>query len=225
MKNFIHTATRISLALSFATAAFGQNYSQVNLVANVAGIAPVTDPTLINPWGLSRSSSSAWWVSDNGSGLATLYNGAGAKQSLIVTIPKADPNSKTFPTGTPTGTIFNGSATDFLISGKPATFLFATLDGTISAWNPAVAVAPGAAPPSTHAVVAVKTTDGSVYTGLTSAFVGGKPFLYAANSSKGRVDVYDNTFAPVTLPREKERRPPSLTPSSLRTTTPSTSKP
>ncbi|MBB5330607.1 TIGR03118 family protein [Tunturiibacter gelidoferens] len=207
MKNFIHTATRISLALSFATAAFGQNYTQVNLVANAAGIAPVTDPTLINPWGLSRSSNSPWWVSDNGSGLSTLYNGAGAKQSLIVTIPKADPNSKTFPTGTPTGTIFNGAQTDFLISGKPATFLFATLDGTISAWNAAVAVAPGAAPPSTNAVVAVKTTDGSVYTGLTSAFVGGKPFLYAANSSKGRVDVYDNNFAPVTLPREKGATP------------------
>jgi len=207
MKNFIHTATRISLALSFATAAFAQNYSQINLVANAAGIAPVTDPTLINPWGLSRSSNSPWWVSDNGSGLSTLYNGAGAKQGLIVTIPKADPNSKTFPTGTPTGTIFNGSATDFLISGKPATFLFATLDGTISAWNAAVAVAPGAAPPSTNAVVAVKTTDGSVYTGLTTAFVGGKPFLYAANSSKGRVDVYDNNFAPITLPREQGATP------------------
>jgi uncharacterized protein (TIGR03118 family) len=207
MNNFVSIAIRTSLALSLATAAFGQNYSQVNLVANASGIAPVTDPTLINPWGLSRSSSSPWWVSDNGSGLSTLYNGAGTKQSLIVTIPKADPNSKTFPAGTPTGTIFNGAATDFLISGKPAAFVFATLDGTISAWNPAVAVAAGAAPPSTHAVIAVKTTDGSVYTGLTSAFVGGKPFLYAANSSKGRVDVYDNNFVPVTLPREHGAAP------------------
>lgn len=207
MKNFVRTATRISLALSLATAAFGQNYSQVNLVANAAGVAPVTDPTLINPWGLARSSSSPWWISDNGSGLSTLYNGVGAKQSLIVTIPKSDPNSKTFPTGSPTGVIFNGTATAFLISGKPATFIFSTLDGTISAWNAAVNVAPGAAPPSVNAVAAVKTTDGSVYTGLTSAFVGGKPFLYAANSSKGRVDVYDSNFAPFTLPREHGAAP------------------
>jgi uncharacterized protein (TIGR03118 family) len=207
MKNFLSIATRTSLALSLATAAFGQNYSQVNLVSNTSGVAPVTDPTLINPWGLSRSTSSPWWVSDNGSGLSTLYNGAGAKQSLVVTIPKSDPSSNVFPTGTPTGTIFNGAASDFLISGKPAAFIFATIDGTISAWNPAVAVAAGAAPPSTHAVIAVKTTDGSVYTGLTSAFVGGKPFLYAANSSKGRVDVYDNTFNPVTLPREQGAAP------------------
>src|ERR1700742_4289270 len=107
MKNFFHIATRTSLALSLPTAAFGQNYSQVTLVANAAGIAPVTDPTLINPWGLARSSSSPWWVSDNGSGLSTLYNGVGAKQSLVVTIPKADPNNTTFPTGTPTGIIFN----------------------------------------------------------------------------------------------------------------------
>jgi hypothetical protein len=90
MKNFVSIAIRTSLALSFATTAFGQNYSQVNLVSNTSGVAPVTDPTLVNPWGLSRSSSSPWWVSDNGTGLSTLYNGAGTKQGLIVTIPKAD---------------------------------------------------------------------------------------------------------------------------------------
>ncbi|WP_433964966.1 TIGR03118 family protein [Tunturiibacter gelidiferens] len=218
MKNFVSIAIRTSLALSLATAAFGQNYSQVNLVSNTAGIAPVTDSTLINPWGLARSTSSPWWVSDNGSGLSTLYNGAGAKQSLVVTIPKSDPSSTVFPTGTPTGMIFNGAASDFLIFGKPAVFIFATIDGTISAWNPAVGVAAGATPPSTHAVIAVKTTDGSVYTGLTSAFVGGKHFLYAANSSKGRVDVYDNTFNPVSLPREKGAAP-AFTDSELPPTT------
>src|SRR5271167_2654108 len=86
MKNFLNIATRTSLALSLATAAFGQHYTQVNLVSNTSGVAPVTDPTLINPWGLSRSSSSPWWISDNGTGLSTLFNGAGTKQSLIVTI-------------------------------------------------------------------------------------------------------------------------------------------
>jgi len=84
-------------------------------VSNTSG-APVTDPQLINPWGLSRGSGSAWWVSDNATGFSTLYDGAGAKQSLVVTIPPADPNNKKTPVGSPTGTIFNGSQTDFLLA-------------------------------------------------------------------------------------------------------------
>jgi uncharacterized protein (TIGR03118 family) len=78
-------------------------------------------------------------------------------------------------------------------------FLFCTADGTIAGLNPNVAVAQGAAPPSTNAVTVVKTTDGSAYTGLTSAFINGKPYLYVANFTKGRVDVYDNGFRLVDL--------------------------
>src|SRR5260370_26357395 len=73
-------------------------------------------------------------------------------------------------------------------------FLCCTIHGTIAGWNPTVAVAPGAAPPSTQAVTVVKTTDGSSYTGLTSAFINGKQYLYATNFTKGRVDDYDSTF-------------------------------
>ena len=166
-------------------------------MANTSGVALVTDPHLINPWGLSRSSGSPWWISDNGTGLSTLYNGAGAINPLVVTIPKADPDSKT---GTPTGTIANASPTDFLLAPEaPAAFLFSTIDGIISGWNPNVGVAPGSESPSTNAVVVVKTTDGSSYTGLTSATINGKRYLYAANFTKGRVDVYDNAFHKVTL--------------------------
>jgi len=180
------------LSMIMGAACFGQHYTQTNLVSNESGVAPVTDPQLINPWGISRGSGSPWWVSDERTGLSTLYNGAGAKQSLIVTIPPADPNNKETPTGTPTGTIFNGSQTDFLLApGKPALFLFSTIDGTISGWNPGVA--------ATLAVIVAKNTDGSSYTGLTSAFINGKPFLYAANFNKGRVDVYDNAFHLVQL--------------------------
>jgi uncharacterized protein (TIGR03118 family) len=200
MKKYLGLATGATLALSIGSFASGQNYTQVNLVANTSGIAPVTDPHLVNPWGVSRTSSSPWWISDNATGLSTLYNGAGVINPLVVTIPKADPTSKTFPTGTPTGTIANGSPTDFLLAaGAPADFLFSTIDGTISGWNPAVGIASGAAAPSTHAVVVVKTTDGSSYTGLTSATVNGKRYLYAANFNKGTVDVYDNAFNKVTL--------------------------
>jgi uncharacterized protein (TIGR03118 family) len=88
--------------------------------------------------------------------------------------------------------IANGSQTDFLLApGKPALFLFSTNDGTIAGWNPTVA--------ATLAVTVVKTTDGSSYKGLTSAFINGKSYLYAANFTKGRVDVYDNAFQPAKL--------------------------
>jgi len=183
------------LSMIMGAVCFGQHYTQTNLVSNESGVAPVTDPQLINPWGISRGSGSPWWVSDERTGVSTLYNGAGAKQSLIVTIPPADPNNKKTPTGTPTGTIFNGSQTDFLLApGKPALFLFSTIDGTISGWNPGVA--------ATLAVIVAKNTDESSYTGLTSAFINGKPFLYAANFNKGRVDVYDNAFHVVQLSKE-----------------------
>jgi uncharacterized protein (TIGR03118 family) len=207
MKMSLRFTVSAVLAMIMEAACFGQQYTQTNLVSNTSGIAPVTDPQLINAWGLSRASSSPWWVSDEATGFSTLYDGAGVKQSLVVTIPPADPTNKNTPTGTPTGTIANGSQTDFLLApGKPALFLFSTIDGTIAGWNPTVAVAQGAAPPSTHAVTVVKTTDGSSYTGLTDAFIDGKRYLYAANFTKGRVDVYDNAFGPVKLSKKPSER-------------------
>jgi len=191
-KSLLRFVVSTALSLIAEVACFGQNYNQINLVSNTSGVAPVTDPQLINPWGISRGTGSPWWISDNATGFSTLYNGAGTKQSLIVTIPPSDPNNKNTPTGTPTGTIANGSQTDFLLApGKPALFLFSTIDGTIAGWNPTVA--------ATNAVTVVKTTDGSSYTGLTSAFIDGRRYLYAANFTKGRVDVYDNAFQPVNL--------------------------
>jgi uncharacterized protein (TIGR03118 family) len=204
MKTSLRFTAGALLAMIMQAVCFAQHYKQTNLVSDTSGVAPVTDPQLINPWGLSRSSGSPWWISDNARGVSTLYNGAGTKQSLVVTIPPSDPNNKNTPTGTPTGTIANSSPTDFLLAaGKPAAFLFSTIDGTIAGWNPTVAVAQGAAPPSTHAVTVVKTSDGSSYTGLTSAFIDGKRFLYAANFTKGRVDVYDNAFQLVDLSKQR----------------------
>ncbi len=119
----------------YATNAF----NQTNLVSSVAGMAGVTDPSLINPWGTSSSSSSPIWVSDQGTGLATLYNPNGnpIKQALTVTIPKVGT-----PSG-PTGQVFNTdtTTTDFNVPGPGgpvrSLFLFSTLDGTIAGWNPA----------------------------------------------------------------------------------------
>lgn len=162
-------------------AASGQNYNQTNLVSNVSGMAPVTDSSLSNAWGLTRGPGTPWWVSDNGAGVSTLYQGNGTKVALTVTIPAATPGHQ----GSPTGVIFNGSSTDFLLApSTPARFIFATIDGMIVGWNN----------PTAGAMAVVKTTDHSVYTGLTSAVANGHRYLYAANFGRGRVDVYDSTF-------------------------------
>jgi uncharacterized protein (TIGR03118 family) len=200
MKTLLSIPVTALLALSVSSVANAQHYTEIKLVSNQSGVAAATDSHLINPWGLSRASGSPWWISDNGTGFSTLYTGAGGIVGLNVSIPISNPAGP-FKTGTPTGTIANSSPTDFLLApGKPAAFLFSTIDGTISGWNPTVGVAMGAAPPSVTAVIVVKTTDGSVFTGLTSAKINGKTFLYTANFGKGRVDVYDNAFHKVRLP-------------------------
>jgi uncharacterized protein (TIGR03118 family) len=207
MKWFLNLSARVAIALSLSSAGFAQHYTQVNLDANIPGAAEATDPQLINGWGLARSSGSTWWVSDEATGFATLYDGAGAKQSLVVTIPKSNPNDPTFPTGTPTGVISNGSKVDFLLApNKSAAFIFSTLDGTIAGWNPNVGNTPGVPGPSTNATTVVRTRDGSGYTGLTSAVVDGNRYLYAANFLKGRIDIYDNAFAPAKFKNEDHDR-------------------
>jgi uncharacterized protein (TIGR03118 family) len=171
---------------SALTAQSTQHYKQTNLVSDMPGVAPVTDPNLVNAWGMSRSSSSPWWISDNGPGLATLYTGAGTIVPLVVTIPGADGGS-----GTPTGQVFNGT-TDFqLTPGNPARFIFVTEDGTVSGWNPAVS--------PTTAVVKVNTHSASVFKGVALAMAstdkgGTANFLYVADFRKGQVSVYDTSF-------------------------------
>jgi len=107
-------------------------YRQHNLVSDGAVQADLVDPDLVNAWGLVSSGTSPWWVSDNGTAVATLYNGnTGAKLGLTVTVP-----------GAPTGVVFNGTTSFAVTKGSasgPARFIFASEDGTISGWNPAVA--------------------------------------------------------------------------------------
>jgi len=198
MKSLLSLAVGTMTALSLGIFSHAQQYNQTNLVSSTSGIAPVTDASLVDPWGLNRASKNAWWASDNDTGVSTLYNGAGAKNPLVVTIPSVNP--KKSPKGSPTGIIANSSTTDFLISsGQAAEFIFATLDGGIAAWNPNVAISQGASAPSTNAVLVAKTTDGSAYTGLTSNFIKNKRYLYAADFVKGRIDVYDSSFHLINL--------------------------
>jgi len=210
------------LSVVFALVAFAapnltqaQHYTQTNLVSNISGKAATTDPNLKNPWGLTRSpGGSPWWVGNNNSGTSTLYDGAGTPQNFFPD-PHPDSNGNGinspfnnfvmvpppgFAPGTqsaPTGVVFNGSPTDFLVApGKQAIFIFATEDGTISGWNPGVNV--------TNAVVEVDNSDkgsanSAVYKGMTSGEINGKKFLYVTNFRSARVEVYDTNFQPVHL--------------------------
>jgi uncharacterized protein (TIGR03118 family) len=111
---------------------------QTNLVSDVPGRAAVTDPNLVNAWGIDFSATSPAWVADNGTGLATLYTGTGSIVPLVVTIP---PPAGSEDTSAPTGLIFNGNGGFMVSSGGAsgsAVFIFATEDGTISGWNPTV---------------------------------------------------------------------------------------
>ena len=177
---------------SLATAISAQqHYKQTNLVSDIPGMATVTDSNLVNPWGMSRSSGSPWWVSDNGPGLATLYNGAGAPQALVVTIPGADGGG-----GTPTGQVFNGT-TDFqLTPGNSAIFIFVTEDGTISGWNPKVNGTVAQIKENTHSTSVFKGV--ALATSMTHSGAMAN-FLYVADFRKGRVAVYDTNFHRVGL--------------------------
>jgi uncharacterized protein (TIGR03118 family) len=153
---------------------------QTNLVSDQPGVAEVTDPNLVNPWGISFSATSPYWISDNGTGLSTLYRGsAPIVQSLVVTIPP--PAGQSGPAA-PTGTVFNSTSGFVLSDGAKANFLFGTEDGTISGWNGGL---------GTNAALEVNNAgSGAVYKGLTLA--GGN--LYATNFNSGKVEVYDQSF-------------------------------
>jgi uncharacterized protein (TIGR03118 family) len=161
------------------------------LVSSTPGTAPNTDPNLENGWGIAFKPTGEVWVSDNSTGKSSLYEGVGIIDSLVVAIPSGQ-NS---PPAGPTGVVFNGTA-DFAVTqnGKtsPGSFIFAALDGTISAWAPTVA--------ASSAVIAFDNGAGhAVYTGLAIASNGAGNLLYAADFNNGKVDVFDKNFKKVVL--------------------------
>jgi uncharacterized protein (TIGR03118 family) len=135
---------------------------------------------MVNGWGLVYAPGSPWWVSDEGSGWSTLYDGRGVKQGLEVSVPSLSGSG----TGQPTGIVFNGS-TEFQIQGSPAIFLFATLDGTISGWAPQV---------NRNAAIIVAKSTGAVYTGLAITANASGNLLFASDIANNKIDVYDATF-------------------------------
>ncbi len=210
MRTVIKSLAILALAVAFPCFTFAQ-YTRTDLVTNSGAGGTVNDSHLVNGWGLVSTGTSPFWVSDNGTGFSTLYaisntNGVVATpQGLVVSVPSA-----TSGPGSPTGIVATETpkgVTAFVISGiNPVTgqqasansiFIFATLDGTISGWNPAVGgiTATGA---SVANIAVPSSSAGAVYTGLAIANNGGQPLLYAADDGPNRrIDVFDSTFTMV----------------------------
>jgi uncharacterized protein (TIGR03118 family) len=178
-------------------------YQQINMVSDVPGVAALTDPDLVNAWGLSASPGtdaapgSPLWVSDNGTDKTTLYSGA-----TSTTVTKTLAVNVT--SGAPTGQVFNTDPTGFIVHdaaghSQPSRFIFVSENGGIDGWNPMVGATTSG--PSTVTEVAVDNGANAVYKGLAIAVASdGHTYLYAANFRSGRVEAYDDTFTPVEMP-------------------------
>jgi uncharacterized protein (TIGR03118 family) len=175
--NFAAAAACAAVSLGLAPdCALASTYLQTNLTSDISGLAANTDPNLKNPWGMAFSFTSPFWLSDQATNVATLYNSAGIPQPLVVST-----------TPGPTGNVFNGTS-----SFNSDLFLFATLSGHIAGWRPAL---------GTQTETTFIANDGAVYTGLTTANIPNTgAFLYAADFRNGKIDVLNSAFAKTTIP-------------------------
>ncbi len=170
----------------------GSAYRQTNLVSDVPGLAPVLDPLLVNPWGITKTAASPFWVSNNGTSTTQLFRGDVGGSPFVLNPPPL--TTVTIPGGLPTGAVASAVATEFVLPGAcaaapcGANFLFASITGNIVGWDPN---APAAG--STTGVIAA-SHPGHVYTGLALAN-NGSNHLYAADFANGTIDVYDTAFA------------------------------
>ncbi|MEO6968328.1 MAG: TIGR03118 family protein [Rhodanobacteraceae bacterium] len=188
----------LALAISAASAAPapkvslpGFLYQQHNLVSDGALPADHVDPNLVNAWGIVFNPFGAVWVADNGTGVSTLYDGAGNIVPLVVQIPSPDSDSG----GTPTGIVNNGSSSFVVSEGAqsgPSRFIFDTEDGVIAGWAPNVDL--------NHAIKVIDNSgNGAVYKGLALSAGGNGALLYATDFHNNKVDVFDGNFQPVAL--------------------------
>jgi uncharacterized protein (TIGR03118 family) len=167
-----------------------QAFTATVLVSN--GVLPAmhTDANLKNAWGVAFNPKGFVWVADNATSVATLYDGNGVPQSLVVAIPGGIGG-----VANPTGIVFNGT-TDFAVTQGAKTgvaaFIFAGEGGTINAWAPAVA-------PTMALIMFDGGSVGAVYKGLALASNGGANFLYATDFHNNRIDVFDRNFAKVAM--------------------------
>jgi uncharacterized protein (TIGR03118 family) len=186
-RTVLFTAAVLAPVAAFAAGA--NAYIQHNLVSDIPGLADVTDPNLVNPWGIAISGASPFWVSNQGKGNSTLYNGSGTITALVVTVPPASGTQA----GTPTGQVNNATTTAFLIPSlnRAASFIFATEDGTISAWANGIT--------GNVAAIMVNNSATAVYKGLAIGTSSTGPVLYATNFRASTIDVFDAKFAATKL--------------------------
>ncbi len=174
-------------------AAAANSYVVHNLTADVPWVADHVDPLLIDPWGISFSATSPFWISNRGTGTSTLYNGIGqpypVASPLVAIIPRPAGATGTGHS-TPTGQVQN-SAGGFAVAGKNPSFIFCTEDGTIASYV-------GSNTPPTGITVD-NSAAGAVYKGMALGTSGTTSYLYVANFNAGTVEVYDTTYKKTTL--------------------------
>lgn len=163
-------------------------YIATDLVANLPGIAPFTDPTLVNAWGIALNPNGPFWISSNGADLSEVYR---------PTTPLSTAFTVNIPGGAPTGQAFNSDSAAFhLANGKAAAFIFTSEAGLVTAWNPADGTTNGAA---NTAETTFTSPDGAIYKGIAEASDGTNSFLYLADFHNGKIDVLDSNFGQVEL--------------------------
>ena len=178
----------LSLAVAMFTvwSAHADTYSWTNFQSDIPGVALHTDPNLVNPWGMAAGSTGTIWVSDNGTGVSTLYNQDGTAVPLVVKIPTAAQNTDG---ANPTGIVFNDTGffnVTFHGASASALFIFVSEDGSISGWNPTL--------DETHAIKAVDNGDRAVYKGTTLGVANGHNYLFVTDFHTGKVETYDENF-------------------------------
>src|SRR5215471_10427916 len=199
MRRFVPAALAAAIASALLAAGAApaappsHHYTVTPLASDVPGLAPATDPNLVNTWGLARSATSPWWIANNGMASTSVYTGAGVRVDIGGKATQGVP-------GDPTGAVFSGIAGQFQVGTtvSPTTlgtsnFIFDGEDGTISAWRGG----------STAALVTVPST-GAVFKGLAISNGASGPRLYATDFAQGtghsRVDVFDGSWTPVNTP-------------------------
>jgi uncharacterized protein (TIGR03118 family) len=161
-------------------------YVQTDLVSDIPGLAALTEPNLVNPWGMSHTATSPIWTSNQGTSTANLFavtpnlmkvSPAGSDGNIVI------PTTASGPQG-PTGQVANPTSSFLVVGGdnQPAHFIFANLNGTISAWD------------KQQTAFIQATTPGAVYTGLAIVNLPQGPLLYAANNAAGRIDVFNGSW-------------------------------
>jgi len=190
VKRVLPILAALGLAVVAAAPASARNvnaqntYTVQNLVSDNGAPGSIHDGNLVNGWGIVAGPTTPWWVADNGTDKSTLYTGAGAIVPIVVNVA-----------GGPTGIVFNGASSDFVVTSNgvsgPARFIFATEGGQILGWNPNV---PGSPVPSDQSFEGT-TVPGAIYKGLAIATSGGHQYLYAADFHNARVDVFNSSFA------------------------------